>query len=103
MTKSIDTQTLFDKGISLDEIGKHEEALECFNKVLEIDPRDAKTWFRKSMILKTKSGLFFMGPVSISCFVSSRFRLIRSRSSELAFSAAYFTILHPKTTLVSMM
>ena len=31
------------KGISLRGMGRYEEALECFNKSLEIDPRDRRT------------------------------------------------------------
>jgi len=30
------------KGIALRSIGRYDEALECFNKSLEIDPRDSK-------------------------------------------------------------
>lgn len=30
------------KGVTLRSIGRHQEAMDCFNKSLEIDPRDKK-------------------------------------------------------------
>jgi len=41
------------KGASLSSLGKYKEAIVCFNKVLEIDPRDAETWNNKGDALGT--------------------------------------------------
>jgi tetratricopeptide (TPR) repeat protein len=37
------------KGISLARLGRHEQALSCFEKVLKIDPEDARAWYRKGI------------------------------------------------------
>ena len=39
------------KGFSLDSLGRHEEALRCFDKALELDPRDAAVWNNKGTSL----------------------------------------------------
>ena len=39
------------KGISLDNLGRYEEAIGCYDKVLEIDPRNAKAWNNKGCSL----------------------------------------------------
>jgi tetratricopeptide (TPR) repeat protein/tRNA A-37 threonylcarbamoyl transferase component Bud32 len=35
------------KGISLSNLGRHEEAVRCYDKALELDPRDAEVWNNK--------------------------------------------------------
>lgn len=39
------------RGVSLDELGRHEEAVACYAKALEIDPRDVNTWSNKGIAL----------------------------------------------------
>jgi len=39
------------KGVSLDELGRHEEAIACYDKALEIDPGDVNTWSNKGTAL----------------------------------------------------
>jgi len=39
------------KGISLDELGQHEDAVTCYDKALEIDPRSVITWSNKGTAL----------------------------------------------------
>jgi len=39
------------RGVSLDELGRHEEAIACYGKALEIDPRDVNTWSNKGTAL----------------------------------------------------
>src|SRR5438067_1954091 len=40
-----------DKGTSLAALGRHEEAIECYNKALLIDGRSADVWFEKAVSL----------------------------------------------------
>jgi tetratricopeptide (TPR) repeat protein len=40
-----------EKGLSLHNLGNNEEAIECYNKALEIDPNYAKVWNDKGAIL----------------------------------------------------
>ena len=44
-------QTWFEKGLALGKNGKHEDAIECYDKVLEIDPLN-------EMALKIGEGLW---------------------------------------------
>jgi tetratricopeptide (TPR) repeat protein len=41
----------FEKGIDLGELGRHNEAITCFNKALEIDPQLASAWYNKGVAL----------------------------------------------------
>lgn len=52
------------KGISLDELGNHEEAIRCYDKALEIDPRDVNTWSNKGIAL----ALLGRHDEALSCF-----------------------------------
>lgn len=38
-----------DKSISLDELGQHEEAIACYDKALEVDPRLVNSWNNKGI------------------------------------------------------
>ena len=42
LLNQIDPELWNYKGIALRSIGRYDEALECFNKSLELDPRDKK-------------------------------------------------------------
>jgi tetratricopeptide (TPR) repeat protein len=42
-----------DKGNTLEEIGKHKEAIECFDKAIEIDEKKLHAWFSKGIVLQT--------------------------------------------------
>ena len=35
------------KGIALDDLGKHEEAIKCYDKALELNPKYEKAWNNK--------------------------------------------------------
>ena len=41
----------YDKGLSLYNLGKHHEAITCYDRAIEIDPRDAKSWSNKGIAL----------------------------------------------------
>ena len=41
----------FNKGFSLAELGKHNEAIDCYDKVLEIDPNSVYAWNGKANAL----------------------------------------------------
>ena len=40
------------KGLALSELGKHQEAIECYDNSLEINPRDISAWNNKGIALK---------------------------------------------------
>lgn len=42
---------LFDKGITLVCLGKYEEAIQCYEQAIEIDPNDAVAWSNKGITL----------------------------------------------------
>lgn len=42
---------LYNKGISLSHLGREEEALTCYDRALEIDPRNADAWYDKGLTL----------------------------------------------------
>lgn len=52
------------KGVSLDETGNHEEAIRCYDKALEIDPRDVNTWSNKGIAL----GAMGRHEAALACF-----------------------------------
>ena len=39
------------KGYALAELGQHEEAIECYDKVIRIDPEDYDAWHNKGTAL----------------------------------------------------
>lgn len=39
------------RGVSFDELGRHEEAVACYSKALQVDPRDVNTWSNKGTAL----------------------------------------------------
>jgi tetratricopeptide (TPR) repeat protein len=43
----------FNKGYSLNRLGKHEEAIECYDKAIKINPNDADAWTNKSAALNS--------------------------------------------------
>ena len=47
-----DTETWNNKGMALDEIGKYEEAIKCYDKAIELDPNDIAAWNNKGMALE---------------------------------------------------
>jgi tetratricopeptide (TPR) repeat protein len=49
--KSDDIGTLIDKGTTLKNFKKYDEALQIFEKVLEIEPENAQAWHNKGIIL----------------------------------------------------
>ncbi len=46
-------QDLIKKGSSLVEDGKYEEALECFETALSINPNDPDIWNKKGIVLRS--------------------------------------------------
>ena len=47
-----DEKLWHDRGISLFHLGKHQEAIECFDRVIEINPENIEAWYNKGLILK---------------------------------------------------
>jgi tetratricopeptide (TPR) repeat protein len=41
------------KGVALEALGRHEEAIRCFQKAIEIEPSYATAWKNKGMALKS--------------------------------------------------
>jgi tetratricopeptide (TPR) repeat protein len=41
------------KGVALSALGRHEEAIRCFHKAIEIQPGYATAWKNKGVVLKT--------------------------------------------------
>jgi tetratricopeptide (TPR) repeat protein len=56
-TNSYESRSYRLKGLCLSELGKHEDAMKCINKSLEIDPNDTYTWYEKGNVL-TKLGKY---------------------------------------------
>jgi tetratricopeptide (TPR) repeat protein len=59
ITKALDPKILrlllknwYNKGVALDHVERHEEAIECFDKALEINPKDANVWYNKGVTLE---------------------------------------------------
>ena len=44
---SEEVRVWFEKGLSLGKLGRYDEALECFDRALEIDPRKWDVWINK--------------------------------------------------------
>ncbi len=42
----------FSGGISLEHLGKHEEAIRCFDEAMREDPHYALAWFNKGIVLE---------------------------------------------------
>ena len=43
----------FKKSLALEKLGKYEEAIECYDKILEIDPRAVNAYHNKGVALKS--------------------------------------------------
>ncbi len=46
-------QSLIEKGTRLLEDAKYDEALECFDKVLSLDPKNTRAWNQKGVALRS--------------------------------------------------
>lgn len=46
------SEAWYNEGSTLLKLGRYQEALECYNKVLELDKNDYTTWYNKGNILK---------------------------------------------------
>ena len=44
-----DTNIWNNKGASLDSLGRYEEAIDCYDRVLELDPRKVNAWYNKAL------------------------------------------------------
>ena len=49
--EALEAWELRHKGVSLGSLGRHEEAIRCYDKALELDPRDALAWNNKGISL----------------------------------------------------
>jgi len=45
------SKSWFKKGLDLSEAGKYQEALECFEKAIEINPKEEIAWYNKGVAL----------------------------------------------------
>ncbi len=50
-TRALSPHSWSEKGVSLDELGRHDEAITCYDKALEMDRRNADTWSNKGTAL----------------------------------------------------
>jgi len=44
-------QTWLNKGMSLVVLSRFEEAMQCFDKAIELNPNSAQAWFNKGVVL----------------------------------------------------
>lgn len=54
MISVVDAKTAVDwnnEGVTLERAGNYEEALEAFNKAIQLDPQFANAWYRKGLVL----------------------------------------------------
>jgi len=51
ISHKLDTGELVNKGISLGKLGKYHEAIVCFDRALEINPRLSEAWYNKGAVL----------------------------------------------------
>jgi len=53
--KTLNEARIFvDKGFALAKADKHEEAVNCFDKAIELDPNDAHAWYNKAEVYAIK-------------------------------------------------
>ena len=50
--KEKESKELLERGASLASDGRYDEALEAYNKAIELDPKDAFAWFYKGFTLR---------------------------------------------------
>ena len=50
--KELEAWELVNKGVSLSNLGKCQEAIACYDRALEINPGDAETWYNKGNVFK---------------------------------------------------
>jgi len=58
----------YGKGVALGKLGKHEEALKCYEKAIEINPNHAKAWYGKGAALKSSG----RATEAQKCFVEAK-------------------------------
>jgi tetratricopeptide (TPR) repeat protein len=51
LEKSEEACGLYNRGVDLEKLGKHEAAIECFDKAIEIDSKFEEAWFNKGYAL----------------------------------------------------
>nr|WP_243687336.1 tetratricopeptide repeat protein [Methanobacterium formicicum] len=44
----------YNKGVTLEILGRDKEALECFKEASKINPKDSKAWYNYGFILEKK-------------------------------------------------
>ena len=75
----------------LADLGRHAEAMSCYEQALAIDPRDAKTWYtkaqseealglRREAALSYRKFLEFAGPQDEQLVTEARERLVELES-----------------------
>ena len=48
--RNIDAEVWFEKGMAFDAIGRYKNALECYNRTIELNPNDYYAWLNKGTI-----------------------------------------------------
>lgn len=49
--KKLSAEDWTNKGNALDDQKKYEEAIKCFDKLIELDPNNARVWYYKGVLL----------------------------------------------------
>ncbi|MDC0638510.1 tetratricopeptide repeat protein [Nitrosopumilus sp.] len=88
-THSPDESSLISQGLQLNIDGKHEEAIQCFDRALEIDPTDESTWESKGDTLNSLG----KHEEAIQCF-DRALEIDPENDYALAMKGACFAILH---------
>ena len=88
-THSPDESSLISQGLQLNIDGKHEEAIQCFDRALEIDPTDESTWESKGDALNSLG----KHEEAIQCF-DRALEIDPENDYALAMKGACFAILH---------
>ena len=60
------------KGVNLGELERHEEAIECYDKAIELNPKYEKAWYNKGVNLERLE----RHAEAITCYDNLTFRVV---------------------------